>query len=102
MSRNYRFSCCSFIRSVVDMTSHDLLTTDLHRVAETVADQGIDAVDATLVDAVAARALMLGASTTLVDILTDRSEPTVARIRAFGRLAVIVARPERDRFVLAA
>jgi len=84
------------------MTSHDLLTTDLHRVAETVADQGIDAVDATLVDAVAARALLLGASSTLVDVLTDRSEPAVARVRAFGRLAVVVARPERDRFVLAA
>lgn len=86
----------------MDMTSHDLLTTDLQLVAETVADQGIDAVDATLVDAVAARALALGASTTLVDVLVDRSEPAVARIRAFGRLAVIVSRPARERFVLAA
>ena len=66
----------------MDMNSPDLLTTDLHRVAETVADQGIDAVDATLVDAVAARAQMLGASTTLVDILLDPAEPGVARIRS--------------------
>ena len=84
------------------MTSHDLFTTDLHRVAETVADRGIDAVDPPLVDAVAARALMLGASTTLVDILVDPDEPPVARVRAFGRLAVIAARPTRDHFALAA
>lgn len=84
------------------MTSHDLLTTDLYLVAETVADQGIDAVDASLVDAVAARALMLGASNTLVDILLDPSEPAVARIRAFGRCAMVATRPSRDRFTLAA
>jgi len=83
------------------MTSNDL-HTDLHRVAETVADQGIDAIDPSLVDAVAARALVLGANTTLVDILVDPDEPAVARIRAFGRLAMIVARPTRDRFALAA
>ena len=84
------------------MTSNDLFTTHLHRVAETVADRGIDAVDPAIVDAVAARALMLGASTTLVDILVDRDQPAPARIRAFGRLAVIAARPTRDRFALAA
>ena len=83
------------------MTSNDLYT-DLLRVAEAVADQGIDAVDPSLVDAVAARALVLGASTTLVDILVDPDEPAVARIRAFGRVAMIVARPTRDRFALAA
>lgn len=85
----------------MSMTSNDLYT-DLHRVAEAVADQGIDAVDPSLVDAIAARALMLGASTTLVDILVDPDEPTVARNRAFGRLAIVVARPTRDRFALAA
>ena len=83
------------------MTSNDLYT-DLHRVAEAVADQGIDAVDPSLVDAVAARALVLGAGTTLVDILVDPDEPAVARTRAFGRLVMIVARPTRDRFALAA
>ena len=82
-------------------TSHDL-HLDLRRVAETVADRGIDAIDPSLVDAVAARALMLGASPTLVDILVDPDEPTVARIRAFGRLAVVAARPTRDRFAWAA
>ena len=85
----------------MSMTSNDLYT-DLHRVAEAVADQGIDAIDPSLVDAVAARALVLGASTTLVDILVDPDEPAVARTRAFGRLAMIVARPTRDRFALAA
>lgn len=85
----------------MSMTSNDFYT-DLHRVAEAVADQGIDAVDPSLVDAVAARALVLGASTTLVDILVDPDEPAVARIRAFGRLAMVVARPARDRFALAA
>jgi hypothetical protein len=82
-------------------TSHDLYH-DLDQVAATVADQGIDAVDPSLVDAVAARALMLGASTTLVDILVDHDEPAVARVRAFGRLAMVAARPTRDRFALAA
>lgn len=86
---------------MISMTSHDL-DTDLQRVAQTVADRGIDAVDASFVDAVAARALMLGASPTLVDILVDPDEPAVARIRAFGRLAVIAARPAHDRFALAA
>lgn len=102
MSSNYRFYCCSPVRNVIPMTSHDLLTTDLHRVAETVADRGIDAVDPSLVDAVAARALMLGASTTLVDILLDPHAPAVARIRAFGRVAMVAGRSTRDRFVLAA
>lgn len=83
------------------MTSNDL-HIDLRLVAETVADQGIDAVEASLVDAVAARALMLGASTTLVDILVDPDEPAVARNRAFGQLALIAARPSYDRFALAA
>lgn len=83
------------------MTSNDL-HIDLRLIAETVADQGIDAVEASLVDAVAARALMLGASTTLVDILVDPDEPAVARNRAFGRLALIAARPSYDRFALAA
>jgi len=89
------------VRIVVSMTSHDLTNT-LDRVAATVADQGLDAVDPSLVDAIAARALMLGASTTLVDILVDSDEPAVARIRAFGRLAMVAARPPRDRFALAA
>lgn len=84
------------------MTTSNDLHPDLQRVAQTVADQGIDAVDPSLVDAVAARALMLGASNTLVDILVDPDEPAVARIRAFGRLAMIAARPTRDRFALAA
>jgi hypothetical protein len=83
------------------MTSYDLYN-ELERVAETVADRGIDAVDPSLVDAVAARALMLGASTTLVDILVDPDEPAVTRLRAFGRLAMVAARPTRDRFALAA
>ena len=85
----------------MDMTFPDL-HSDLPRVAATVADRGIDAVDPTLVDAVAARALVLGASSTLVDILLDSNAPAVARVRAFGRLAVVAARPNRDRFVLAA
>lgn len=84
------------------MTSHDLLTTDLHQVAATVADQGIDSVDPSLVDAVAARALALGASTTLAGVAVDPREPAVARLRAFGRLVVIATRPARDRFALAA
>lgn len=83
------------------MTSHDLLR-NLPRAAETVADQGLDAIDAPMIDAVAARALMLGASTTLVDVLVDPDQPTVARIRAFGRLAVVAARPAHGEFALAA
>lgn len=83
------------------MTPSDL-HSDLQRVAETVADLGIDAVDPSLVDTVAARALMHGASSTLVDIVLDPSEPAAARVRAFGRLAMVAARPNHDRFVLVA
>lgn len=84
------------------MTSHDFLTADLHRVAETVATRGVDTLDVSLVDALAARALELGASPTLVGIFLDRNEASVARTRAFGRLAVVLGRPARDRFALAA
>lgn len=84
------------------MTRHDLLAIDLDRVAETVADLGIDAVEADLVDAVATRALALGATPTLAAIAVDPAEPSVARIRAFARLLVIATRPTRDDFALAA
>ncbi len=73
---------------------------DLHQVAETVADQGVGAVDTTLIDGIAARGLANGASPTLVDVLVDPDEPAVARIRAFGMVALVAAR--NDRFALAA
>jgi hypothetical protein len=82
-------------------TSHDH-HLDLQSVGETVAVRGIDAVEPALLAAVAARALSLGASTTLVELLLAADEPAVARARAFGRLADIAGRPARDRFALAA
>ncbi len=75
---------------------------DLHQLAETVADHGVAAVDQDIVDDLADRALALGASPTLVGILRDPAEPAVARVRAFGRIGAVLARPERDRFTLAA
>lgn len=84
------------------MKTSDQFPIDLDRVAETVADRGVDAVDPSLVDRVATRALALGASPTIVAVVLDPTEPAVARVRAFGRLAMIVSRPARDRFVLAA
>lgn len=83
------------------MTPQNLHHT-LHSVAETVADFGVGAVDATLIDSIAARALMLGASPTLIDVLVDPDQPLVARGRAFGRVAMVAARPEYDNFTLAA
>jgi hypothetical protein len=75
---------------------------DFHQLAEAVADRGVAAVDPDIVDDLAGRALTLGASPTIVGILRDPAEPAVARVRAFGRIAGVLARPERDRFTLAA
>jgi hypothetical protein len=75
---------------------------DLHQLAETVADHGVAAVDSGIVDDLAGRALTLGASPIIVGILRDPAEPAVARVRAFGRITGVFARPERDRFTLAA
>jgi hypothetical protein len=72
----------------------------LHQVAETVADRGVGAVDTTLIDGIAATGLANGASPTLVEVLVDPDEPAVARIRAFGLVALVAARS--DRFALAA
>ena len=93
LSRKHRFSLTSAIRSVMDMNQHDLLYTDLDRLAAVVAEFGIDVVEPALVDALADRALARGASATLAGIVTDPTEPAAARIRAFGRLAMVAARP---------
>lgn len=81
-------------------TSHELPTT-LQRAAETVAERGIDALDNSVIDTIAARALMLGASPVLVDVAVDPAEPSVARLRAFGKLTMFAARPLGE-FTLAA
>lgn len=41
------------------------------------------------------RAVRRGAPPVLVSVLSDRSSPEVARERAFGRLAMFLARPHR-------
>ena len=102
MSSKDRFSLSSPIRTVIHMTEHDLLPTDLDRIAAVLAEQGFDAVDPGLVDAVANRALARGASATIARVATDPTEPAVARLRAFGRLAVAAARPASDRLLSAA
>ena len=84
------------------MHEHDLLPSDLDRIAAVVAAQGIDAIDPGLIDAVANRALTRGASRTIAAVATDPAEPAVARVRAFGRLAVIAARPAPGRLLTAA
>ncbi|MAT03640.1 MAG: hypothetical protein CL424_01150 [Acidimicrobiaceae bacterium] len=84
------------------MTEYDLLPTDLDRIAAVVAEQGFDAVDPGLVDAVVHRALARGASITIAEVAADTAEPAVARLRAFGRLAVAAARPAPDRLLTAA
>lgn len=102
MTRKHRFCLTSDVRTVMVMHEHDLLPSDLDRIATVVAAQGIDAVDPDLIGAVADRALARGASPTIAEVATDPAEPAVARVRAFGRLAVIAVRPAPDRLLTAA
>lgn len=79
------------------MNGHDLLPTDLDRIAAVVAELGFDAIDPALVDAVVGRAVDRGASATLVHVITADAEPPVARLRAFGRLIQAAAKPTPTR-----
>ncbi len=79
------------------MNGHDLLPADLDRIAAVVAEQGLDAIDPALVDAVVDRAIACGASSTLVHVATTDAEPPVARLRAFGRLVQAAATPAPTR-----
>lgn len=79
------------------MNGHDLLPTDLDRIAAVVAEQGFDAIDPALVDAVVDRAVARGASATFVHVVTTDAEPPVARLRAFGRIVQAAAKPAPTR-----
>lgn len=61
------------------------LTSTLATLAWSIADDGIGAHDAA-VDAAARAAARAGAPIDLVQLVLDRSQPAVARERAFGRL----------------
>lgn len=65
--------------------------TGLIDLAEAVDRDGLDAHTSTLF-ALAQRALELGVSPVVPDVMLDSHEPSVARLRAFTRLSAVVAR----------
>lgn len=89
MSRNYRFSLTSNVRTMRVM-EQSLALADLDGLARTIDQRGIDAVPATLIRSLADEARTDGASTTLTTLIVDPAEPRVARERAFVKLGARV------------
>lgn len=72
------------------------LSTSLHQltqVAWTIDQRGIDAIPAAALRELGFQALSAGASHVLADVLIDTSAPKVARQRAYGRIASLLADP---------
>lgn len=65
-------------------------TLDLDGIATTVEHRGVAAVDPRHIVSLVAQARAAGASQTLIDVLQGSSEPAVARVRAFGRIAAVL------------
>jgi len=63
----------------------------LAEAAVLIAERGIEVVPAELLDALAARSGEVELGSVLGDVLTDESQPRVARERAFGRLLTLVS-----------
>jgi hypothetical protein len=84
------------------MTTPPPTHQDLDRLAQAIADHGVEAVEPAVVESLAGSAIALGASPILASVFADAAEPAVARMRAFGRIAAVFANPARNRFVLAA
>ena len=79
-------------------------TLDINVLAAQIAERGIDAgVSSGGLDVFVRAARCAGASSTLVTLVADPAEPAVARERAFGLLAVVLAadRTSTARFVAA-
>lgn len=76
------------VPSTVTDPSRD--TLDLDGIATTVEHRGVAAVDPRHIVALIAHARAAGASQTLIDVLVGSSEPPVARVRAFGRIAAVL------------
>lgn len=66
----------------------------LHRIADDIDRDGIAVVEAD-VASVVDRARAAGVTGVVVDVLADRSEPAIARARAFGMVATDLLRHER-------
>ena len=71
-------------------TIHRFPPSDWQALAANVAEDGFERHQPTVVEfATAARSA--GLSNVLIDVVSDPAEPEVARLRAFGRLAVALA-----------
>lgn len=101
----HRFCFCSNLRTVVSMhtptgTTNDTSAFDVEmdRVAWRIATHGLRGSEDAL-RRLAGRARRCGVSSVLTEVLTDPTEPEVARIRAFGLVSLRLARiaPHVDR-----
>jgi hypothetical protein len=77
-------------------------SVDVDRLAWRIEADGIAAVSGASLEIVARAAVCHGASPLLAALLTGADEPAAARERAFGRLAMHLARFEHRGLVLAA
>jgi hypothetical protein len=85
MSENHRFSLTTSIRTLVLM---EITDREIERMSWRIETSGSLADETAGVTAVVRRAAETGASTVLIGVLADPTEPEVARIRAFGKLAL--------------
>ncbi len=67
----------------------------LDRVAWTIDQRGINAIPAAALRELGFLARSAGASHVLSDVLVDTTAPAVARQRAFGRIASLLAQPAK-------
>ena len=65
---------------------------DIDRLAWLIDRDGLGAVTPTQIDGVVEHARTTGASPVLIDVLADTTEPTNARTRAFGMVALQASR----------
>ena len=76
--------------STIDTGSID--TVEIDRLAWLIDRHGLGAVTPTQIDGVVEHARTTGASPVLINVLADATEPTNARTRAFGMVALQASR----------
>ena len=74
------------------------LTTELDRMASTIADCGIDSIPVSTLRRLAFEARREGVSASVAYAIVDPTLPMILRQRAFGHIATKLARASRDGF----
>ena len=69
-----------------------LTTLDIDRLAWTIADKGVHTIPTAVLGELGFEARAAGAKPVFTEILLDASAPSVARQRAFGHIATLIAR----------